>query len=259
MQKTLNKKLDLISRITPNKTSKDYNTISNNLDSSTQELKFLFKYLRHLTSLQISSPPHDNQPKTHAAQVNRYIENDTTISDYARQCEYLNTKISNKSALVKDFENFSQLLIDKIKHLQEENENLKVKIQSSQQYSHHYQATDKFGYNNNEQKLNSIIESIEELKRNQDVFNAKLDYLNNCRVNFENECYNKEQQEIGNQWKEMRKMNEDINLLTKESTKMKLSEEIKLNELKLQMRKLETQIPNQYDNEIETYEEENIK
>ena len=93
--KTLNKKLDLISRITPNKTSKDYNTISNNLDSSTQELKFLFKYLRHLTSLQISSPPHDNQPKINAPQIDRYIDNDTTISNYTRQCEYPNTKISN--------------------------------------------------------------------------------------------------------------------------------------------------------------------
>ena len=270
--KTLNKKLDLISRISPNKTQKDYNTITNNLDPSIQELQFQFQNLKHLTKtpihtfVQNSSFNTSSFPQHNQSQINRYIINDNNISKYTRQCEDLDKKISNKTALVKEFENFSQLLIDKIYHLQEENEKLKAKIQSSQQYSPQCQMTDKLDCN--EEKLNKIIESIEDLKRSQDVFNAKLEYLNNCQVNLENEYNNKKQQEIGNNWKEMRKMNEDINLLAKESTKMKLSEEMKLNELKLQMqnlgKQLEPKLPNnQQDDEIDKegiiYEEDNIQ
>jgi hypothetical protein len=263
--KTLNKKLDLISRISPNKTQKDYNTITNNLDPSIQELQYQFQNLKHLTKTPIHPLVQNSSFSQHnQSQFHRHINNDINISKYTRQCEDLDKKISNKNALVKEFENFSQLLIDKIYHLQEENEKLKAKIQSSQQYSPQYQITDKFDCN--EEKLNKIIESIEDLKRSQDVFNAKLEYLNNCQVNLENEYNNKKQQEIGNHWKEMRKMNEDINLLAKESTKMKLSEEMKLNELKLQMqnlgKQLEPKLPNQQDDEIDKegiiYEEDNI-
>ena len=129
--KTLNKKLNLISRISPNKTQNDYNIITNNLDPSIQELQSQFQYLKHLTktsvptlvqnsSLKTPSFPHHNR-----SQINRHIHNNIAISNYARQCEDLDTKISNKNALVKEFENFSQLLIDKINHLQEENEKLK--------------------------------------------------------------------------------------------------------------------------------------
>lgn len=268
---SLNKKLNLIIPSSSKITSSEYNNIANNLDSSIPELQFQFECLKNLTNQTqsssnlvnrsfISTRSYAPKHKLNTSLMNQSITNKIHLSTYAKQCYHLESQIQNKRNILSDYEDFCQNLLDKMLLLQQQNETLKVKIQTSEQFTPTHQVSNEKEINHRMEegeKIKMISNSLEQLQQNQNTFNSKLDNITSNQITFSNEQYNRSQREIGEQWKEMRKMNEDINLLAKESNNRRLAEEIKINELRLQIQNLEkglnTKLPTNFSNN-EVYE-----
>jgi hypothetical protein len=268
---SLNKKLNLIIPSSSKITSSEYNNIANNLDSSIPELQFQFECLKNLTNQTqpssnlvnrsfISTRSYAPKNKLNTSLMNQSITNKIHLSTYAKQCYHLESQIQNKRNILSDYEDFCQNLLDKMLLLQQQNETLKVKIQTSEKFTPTHQVSSEKEINHRMEegeKIKMISNSLEQLQQNQNTFNSKLNNITSNQITFSNEQYNRSQREIGEQWKEMRKMNEDINLLAKESNNRRLAEEIKINELRLQIQNLEkglnTKLPTNFSNN-EVYE-----
>ena len=256
----LKKKLDLISQTSPSKSKMEIKTIVNSLDNIVPELETQFRYLRDASSPEkrlnnttimnnnISLnhsylsyvPPvnrtminHMNTSIHSTASMNHNINNRIYSSNYAQRSYYLESKLENKNKLIKEYEYLCSRAIEKLKEVTEENLRLKVQLGTYQAYSPNRSIKPERDSND----VKYIKRQVDKISKEQCECNRKLNDLYISTTSKMSENYNS-----NSQWDEMRKMNEEINMLMNENKNNELKSEAQLNELRNQIATLEREL-----------------
>ena len=253
----LNKKLDLIRRTSPTQSPKEYNYICNTLDTSINQLETKFRYLR-----QASSPAktfNDNlshsysvnysmiSPRTHFQKKNtsvmyspssmkKNINNTTYLVNYAQKSELLQRQLEEKNGVINEYENMFIITLDKIKKLREENARMKMELGMNVPTKY------TSNINMNEEDVQYIKRQCKKIKKEQDKCDRNVDELYCLSTSMNNENYKMNRRDERNRWEEMRKMNEELQIASKENKNKELTSQIKVNQLKLQIQKLQDEL-----------------
>ena len=253
----LNKKLDLIRRTSPEQSPKEYNYICNTLDSSINQLETQFRYLR-----QASSPVNNDNlshsysvncsmisPRTlfqkrktpimySASSMNKNINNKTYLMNYAQKSEILQRQLEEKNRLINEYEDMFIVTLDKIKKLKEENARMKMELglnMPSKYNSNVYKKADK-------EDVQYVKKKCKKIKKEQDKCDRNVDELYCLTTSMNNENYKMNRRDEKNRWEKMRKMNEELQLASKENKNKELTSQTKVNQLKLQIQKLQEEL-----------------
>lgn len=252
----LNRKLYLIKETSPAKTPREIKSICQTLDISGPELENQFKYLKDVSSPQrrpfqmslsasslnssyISHKPRrlmTNVGKSYLStcEMNKNIKTRLNYENYAKRCFYLENKLEEKNAIIRDFENLCHKAFEKLGKLVEENSKLRVQMETNKTCSPLRSIPEK------DQDINVLKKELKKIEKKQNECNKKLTDLNYNTNNSNIHCYYKNKDPY--QWEEMRKMNEEINLLVRSNKNNELQSEIKFNDLKLQIQNLEREL-----------------
>ena len=245
----LNKKLDLIRRTSPEQSPKEYNYICNTLDTSINQLESKFRYLR-----QASSPVNTvNDTLSHSYSIsprtlfkNRKspimyspaVNNKTYLTNYAQKSEYLQRQLEEKNVIINEYEDLFIITLDKIKKLKEENVRMKMQLgmNDPSQYGRNvYMKPTK-------DDVQYIKKQCKKIKREQDKCDRNVNELYCITTSMNDENYKMNRRDERNRWEEMRKMNEELQIASKENKNNELTSQIKVNNLKLQIQKLEAEL-----------------
>lgn len=252
----LNRKLYLIKETSPTKTPKEIRNICQTLDSSCPELENQFKYLKDVSSPQkrqfqmslsssslnssyISYTPKrltTNMGKSYltTCEMNKNIKERLNYENYAKRCFYLENKLEEKNAIIKDFENLCHKAFEKLGKLVEENSKLRVQMDTYKTCSPLKNIPEK------DKDINILKKELKKIEKKQNECNKKLTDLGYNKNNSNNLFSIKNKDPY--QWEEMRKMNEEINLLVRSNKNSELQSDIKFNDLKLQIQNLEREL-----------------
>ena len=252
----LNRKLYLIKETSPAKTLREIKSICQTLDISGPELENQFKYLKDVSSPQrrpfqmslsasslnssyISHKPRrlmTNVGKSYLStcEMNQNIKTRLNYENYAKRCFYLENKLEEKNAIIRDFENLCHKAFEKLGKLVEENSKLRVQMETYKTCSPLRNIPEK------DQEINVLKKELKKIEKKQNECNKKLTDLNYNTNNSNIHCHHKNKDPY--QWEEMRKMNEEINLLVRSNKNNELQSDIKFNDLKLQIQNLEREL-----------------
>lgn len=252
----LNRKLYLIKETSPAKTLREIKSICQTLDISGPELENQFKYLKDVSSPQrrpfqmslsasslnssyISHKPRKlmtNVGKSYLStcEMNQNIKTRLNYENYAKRCFYLENKLEEKNAIIRDFENLCHKAFEKLGKLVEENSKLRVQMETYKTCSPLRNIPEK------DQEINVLKKELKKIEKKQNECNKKLTDLNYNTNNSNIHCHHKNKDPY--QWEEMRKMNEEINLLVRSNKNNELQSDIKFNDLKLQIQNLEREL-----------------
>lgn len=250
----LNRKLDLIRKTSPKKTPEELNSIYNSFDRSVGDLGERFRYLKDISSPPRSyySPYIPNKPQylnnsLSFAQTNQKISSQITVSNLLKRINFLEEKLKEKDNRIYQFEGVCKKFCETIEKLKNENDRLKTRLAVFEEFSSKKKEKPK------KEILTTLKDQIEQISRDQNECYRKLNELSKLSTSRENEKESINVIREGDQWKELRRINEEMHRLAQENKSIKERSQIQINELKLQIDKLENSLEIYYPTKISNY------